>query len=318
MLPAAASLKRQGAGRGAVASFLVSTPETGVDSLAVTYALLDPIMTIARPLAALATALATGLGMNLLPREKSQASSQAPDLSCPEDKCCDGVDCPPEEHTRHHTRLQKLRAGLVYAMGELWDDLAGWFLLGVLLAALIGALVPAEVLTRYLGGGVGSMLIMLAVGVPLYICASASTPIAAALILKGVSPGAALVFLLAGPATNVTSLTVLVGVLGKRGAALYLGGIAAGAVLCGLVVDQVYGMLGVSASAVVGAAGQVAPQWLRVAGAVVLLAMSARPLYKLARKKLGPKTKPPVAPVQGLDSLSPGGCNTPGCGCGND
>ncbi len=316
MLPAAASLKRQGAGRGAVASFLVSTPETGVDSLAVTYALLDPIMTIARPLAALVTAVATGLGMNLLPREKSRDLPQAPDLSCPVDNCCDGVDCPPEVHQHHHSRLQKLRAGLVYALGELWDGLAGWFLLGVILAALIAALVPAEVMTRYLGGGVGSMLIMLGVGVPLYICASASTPIAAALILKGVSPGAALVFLLAGPATNVTSLTVLVGVLGKRGAALYLAGIALGAVLCGLMVDQVYAMLGVSASAVVGAAGEVVPAWLRVAGAVLLLAMSVRPLYKLARKKLGPKAGPEAPPVQGLDSLAPGGCHTPGCGCG--
>ncbi|MCB2227371.1 MAG: SO_0444 family Cu/Zn efflux transporter [Desulfarculaceae bacterium] len=316
MLPAAASLRRQGAGRGATASFLVSTPETGVDSLAVTYALLDPIMTIARPLAALVTAIATGLGMNLLPREKSAALPTAPDLSCPVDACCDGVDCPPEEHKQHHSRWQKLRSGLVYALGELWDDLAGWFLLGVLLAALIGALVPAELMTRYLGGGIGSMLIMLCVGIPLYICASASTPIAAALILKGVSPGAALVFLLAGPATNVTSLTVLVGVLGKRGTALYLAGIAVGAVLCGLAVDQVYALLKVNPVAVVGSAKELVPEWLRWAGAMVLMAMSIRPLYKLARAKLAPKPEPAPPAVQSLDSLAPGGCGSSGCGCG--
>ncbi|MFH2128722.1 MAG: SO_0444 family Cu/Zn efflux transporter, partial [Pseudomonadota bacterium] len=227
VLPAAAGLKRQGAGRGAVASFLVSTPETGVDSIALTYALLGPVMAIARPLAAVVTALVTGLGMGVLKEQREQAAAP-PDLTCPVDSCCDGVDCAPEAHSHHHTLWQRVRAGLSYARGELWEDLAAWFWLGIVLAGVIAALVPAEFLTRYLGGGMGSMLIMLAVGIPLYICASASTPIAAALILKGVSPGAALVFLLAGPATNVTSLTVLVGVLGKRGTALYLAGIALG------------------------------------------------------------------------------------------
>lgn len=279
--------------------------------MAVTYALLDPIMTLVRPLAALFTAMATGLSMNLLPRDKDQLLPSAPDLSCPIDHCCDGMDCPPEAHKHHHGKLEKLKTGLAYARGELWDDLAGWFLLGVLLAALIGALVPAEVMSRYLGGGLGSMLIMLGAGIPLYICATASTPIAAALILKGVSPGAALVFLLAGPATNLTSLTMLIKVLGKRGTVLYLTGIAGGAVLCGLALDQLYGALGISASAVVGAAGEVMPEWLRVAGAVALLAMSIMPLYRMLRAKLGPKPKPAPPAVQGLDSLSSGGC---GCG----
>ena len=314
VLPAAAGLRRQGASRGAVASFMVSTPETGVDSLAVTYALMDPIMTIARPLTALVTAVATGLGMNLLPREKGVSLPMAPDLTCPVDGCCDGVGCPPQEHAHHHTVLQKARAGLAYALGELWHDLAGWFLLGVLLAAAISALVPAEVMTHYLGGGVGSMLIMLGVGIPLYICASASTPIAAALILKGVSPGAALVFLLAGPATNITSLTVLVGVLGKRGTALYLAGIALGAVLCGLALDQVYAALGISASAVVGAAGEWAPEWLRWAGALLLLAMSIQPLHHLAQGWLGRGQ----GPMQSLDSLASGSsCESHSCGCGH-
>jgi uncharacterized membrane protein YraQ (UPF0718 family) len=303
-----------------VGSFLVSTPETGVDSLAVTYALLDPLMTIARPLAALVTAVATGLGLNLIRESQGQQPQlpAAPDLVCPVDACCDGIECPPQEHARHHSRWQKIKAGLVYAVSDLWDDLAGWFLLGIILAGLISALVPAELMSRYLGGGLWSMLIMLAVGIPLYVCASASTPIAAALILKGVSPGAALVFLLAGPATNVTSLTMLVGVLGKRGTAIYLAGIALGAVLCGLAVDQVYLALGISAQAVVGAAGEVVPHWLRWAGAVALLALSARPLYKLAARRLGRKAAPEAPAVQGLDSLAPGGCGDCGCGCGKD
>ncbi|MCB2192019.1 MAG: SO_0444 family Cu/Zn efflux transporter [Deltaproteobacteria bacterium] len=312
VLPAAAGLKRQGAGRGAVASFLVSTPETGVDSIAITYALLGPVMAIARPLAAIITALLTGLGMGAL-KDKQKQAAALPDLTCPVDSCCDGTDCAPEEHAHHHTLLQRIRAGMAFARGELWEDLAAWFWLGLVLAGIIAALVPAEFLTRYLGGGVGSMLIMLAVGIPLYICASASTPIAAALILKGVSPGAALVFLLAGPATNVTSLTVLVGVLGKRGTALYLVGIALGAVVSGLLLDQFFVLSGLSPLAVVGSAGEIIPGWLRQAGAGLLVLMSIAPLWRLALRKLGRKRPE----VQSLDSLAPvSSCGSSSCGCG--
>lgn len=313
VLPAAASLKRQGAGRGAVASFLVSTPETGVDSIALTYALLGPVMAIARPLAALATAMIAGLGMGLLKEQKPGQPSAPPDLACPVDSCCDGVDCPPEEHANHHGLGRRIVAGLAYARGELWEDLAGWFWLGIILAGIIAALVPAEFLTRYLGGGVVSMLIMLAVGIPLYICASASTPIAAALILKGVSPGAALVFLLAGPATNVTSLTMLVGVLGKRGTALYLAGIAVGAVASGLLLDQFFALSGISPLAVVGAAGEFLPDWLRQAGAVALVLLSIAPLWRMALRKLSRRPA-----VQSLDSLAPvSSCGSNSCGCGH-
>jgi len=313
VLPAAASLKRQGAGRGAVASFLVSTPETGVDSIALTYALLGPVMAIARPLAALATAMVTGLGMGLLNEQKPGQPSAPPDLACPVDGCCDGVDCAPAEHCHHHSLLQRFMAGLAYARGELWEDLAAWFWLGIILAGIIAALVPAEFLTRYLGGGVSSMLIMLAVGIPLYICASASTPIAAALILKGVSPGAALVFLLAGPATNVTSLTVLVGVLGKRGTALYLAGIALGAVASGLLLDQFFALSGISPLAVAGAAGELLPGWLRQAGAGALVLLSIAPLWRLTLRKLSRRPA-----VQSLDSLAPASsCGSSSCGCGH-
>jgi uncharacterized membrane protein YraQ (UPF0718 family) len=285
VLPAAASLKKQGANKGATTAFLISTPESGVDSVALTYALLDPVMTIARPAAAFATATAAGLSENLLGKEDEESKAK-PDLSCPVDGCCDGQECLPEDHRSHHTFSEKLRAGLAYALNDLWNDIAVWFLVGIFLAGLITALVPADALTRYLGGGLPSMLIMLAVGIPLYICATASTPIAAALILKGVSPGAALVFLLVGPATNVTSLTVLLGILGKRATAIYLTAIAISAVVFGLALDQVYAVLGISAQAMAGKATEVIPPWAQVGGAVVLLALSVRPVYHTLRSKL--------------------------------
>ena len=123
------------------------------------------------------------------------------------------------------------------------------------------------------------MLIMLLVGIPMYICATASTPVAAALILKGVSPGAALVFLLVGPATNVTSLSVLFGLLGKRATAIYLVMLSLFAVLSGLTVDMIYNSLGISASAIAGQAGEVIPYWLQLIGALIVVILSVKPLY---------------------------------------
>ncbi|MGD8468590.1 MAG: permease, partial [Desulfobacterales bacterium] len=139
--------------------------------------------------------------------------------------------------------------------------------------------------------GLPAMLIMLAVGIPLYICATASTPIAAALILKGVSPGAALVFLLAGPATNMASLTVLTGVLGKRATAIYLTSIAVCAVVFGLIVDQVYASLGISAQAVVGQASEIVPEWAGIIGALAILAMSIKPVWNAISERFKPKVK---------------------------
>jgi hypothetical protein len=182
--------------------------------------------------------------------------------------------------------LSKFRAGLYFALTELWGDLAGWFLIGLILAGLITAVIPEEMLGNNLGGGIQSMLIMLVVGIPLYICATASTPIAAALILKGVSPGAALVFLLAGPATNVTSLTVLLGILGKRATTIYIATIAFMAVFFGLALDQIYASFGISAQAVVGQAVEIIPVWAEWAGAIFLLFLSVKPIFRSIMNRL--------------------------------
>jgi uncharacterized protein len=277
-LPAAVSLRKQGATNGATTAFLISTPESGVDSISITYALLDPVMTMARPFVAFVTAATAGIAENLFGR-KREKNRITPNLSCPVDGCCSGEDCDPEVHSRHHTFMEKIKAGIGYAFGELWEDIAKWFLVGLLLAGLITVLIPDDIFSKYLGSGLPAMLLMLMVGIPLYICASASTPIAAALILKGVSPGAALVFLLAGPATNMASLTVLVGTLGKRATAIYLAAIAVCSVLFGLIVDQIYGHLGISAQATVGQASEVIPAWAQWTGALLVLLLSIKPLY---------------------------------------
>jgi uncharacterized membrane protein YraQ (UPF0718 family) len=258
-----------------------------VDSISITYALLDPIMTVARPLAAFVTAAVAGITENLFGASNKTAKI-IPDLSCPVDGCCDGQNCSPEEHRHHHSFWEKFSAGMRFAIGDLWQDLAGWFLIGLILAGLITALVPPDMFSQYLGAGLPAMLIMLAIGIPLYICATASTPIAAALILKGVSPGAALVFLLAGPATNMASLTVLTGTLGKRATAIYLASIAICAVVFGLIVDQVYVSLGISAQAVVGQASEIVPEWAGLIGAIAILGMSVKPVWGAIRARFKP------------------------------
>lgn len=284
VLPAALSLKKQGANNGATTAFMISTPESGVDSIAITYALMDPIMTLARPIVAFVTAVVAGIAENLMAYKETARAAQ-PDLRCPVDDCCDGIDCPSEIHKRHHSFGEKAAAGIRSAFTDFWGDLVGWFFFGILLAGVIATLIPDDIFSRYLGPGLPSMLIMLAVGIPLYICATASTPIAAALILKGVSPGAALVFLLAGPATNIASLTVLVGILGKRAAALYLAAIAACAVLFGLLLDAVYASLGLSAIAMVGRASEIMPRWLELLAVLFLLGISVKPVWAALQER---------------------------------
>ena len=284
MLPAAVSLRKQGANKGATTAFLISTPESGVDSISITYALMDPVMTIARPVAAFVTAAVAGVAENIIDPTNTERST-SPDLTCPVDGCCDGKDCPPEQHNCHHSTWQKIWAGISYARTEYWKDIAGWFFIGLFLAGLISAFVPDDVFVRFMGaGGLTAMLIMLAMGMPLYICATASTPIAAALILKGISPGAALVFLLVGPATNVTSLTVMFGLLGKKATSVYFVTIACVAVLFGLAVDQIYLSFGLSPQAMMGKASEVVPEWMKLAGTFMLLIISIKPLYSWLTK----------------------------------
>lgn len=289
VLPAAASLKKQGANKGATAAFLISTPESGVDSISITYALLDPIMTIARPVSAFVSAMVAGVGINFVLAEEKVGKKQA--LPAKESTCgCSDTCSSPITTQLNHGISDKLKEGLQYAIKDIWGDLAGWFFIGLLAAGLITVLIPDEAIAAYLGGGLRSMLLMLCLGIPLYICATASTPIAAAFILKGVSPGTALVFLLVGPATNITSLSVLFGILGKKATAFYLLAMAIVAVICGLVLDLIYFSFGISAAAVVSANSDVLPASVTITATICLLLLSIRPLSAIIKNWISPST----------------------------
>lgn len=116
-------------------------------------------------------------------------------------------------------------------------------MLGFLVSGLITVWLPADFFGETLPTGWTSMALMLVIGVPLYICATASTPVAAALIAKGLDPGSALVLLLAGPATNIATMLAVRGVLGRRVLWVYLVAIALFALAFGVLTNWAYGWL---------------------------------------------------------------------------
>ncbi len=233
VIPTALYLRKEGAGRGPVLSFLISTPETNVDSIALSYALMGPIMAVARPLAALVTAITAGLGETLFGGPDPHAEKSG-ECGC---KLCDA-----KASTTPAGGRGGFFGAIKYGAIVLMRDLAPWLILGLVLAGVIGGLVPRNFFKDHnLGSGIVPMLIMVALATPMYMCATASTPVAAALILKGVSPGAALVFLLVGPATNVATMTTVGRFLGKRSLLIYLVAMIGCSLLLGLGLDAAVG-----------------------------------------------------------------------------
>ncbi|MGO9108022.1 MAG: SO_0444 family Cu/Zn efflux transporter [Thermoguttaceae bacterium] len=223
VIPVVASMRRHGASRAAATSFLLSTPQTGVDSIAVTYALLGPIFAIFRPIAALITGVLGGALVLVFGRANSAEADVPPECT---DSCCSG----------DRTAPAWLRA-VKYGFVTLPRDLAWPLLVGVAIAGAIAAAFPADSLQRHLGSGLLSILVLMAAGIPLYVCATASVPIAAGLIHLGASPGAALAFLIVGAATNPAAVTTVWKVLGRRTTVVYLVTVGLSAILCGLVFD---------------------------------------------------------------------------------
>jgi len=255
VIPVSASLRRHGASRGATTAFLLSTPQTGVDSIMVTLSLLGPVFAIFRPLAALATGVFGGSLVTLLGRN-GEATDPAP-AGC-EEACCAGDGS-----------QSKLAGIFSYGFVALPRDIGKALLLGLVLAGLIAAAVPKDV-AGAVGTGILGMLVMMVVGVPLYVCATASVPIAAALVAKGVSPGAALVFLMTGPATNAATIMIVWKVMGRRTAGVYLGAVAFSALACGILLDFIYKSTGASAAAHLHT---MLPLSVKIACAIVLLSV---------------------------------------------
>ena len=340
VIPAALGLRRAGASKPATVSFLVSTPETGIDSVSISYALLGPFMAIVRPIAAITSAITAGL---LVGRSEDNApvsamasdaetsccssnkeeavADKAEETSCcsskteskaketvEETSCCstekpvEETSCcsteapktvaetsccssePAEEATsccssssaeaskKPAGLMQKSWDGIVYSFTDLFDKVLFWLVVGLVFAALVKTFVPVTFLAEW-GSGLPAMLIMLVVGIPMYVCATASTPIAAGLLLAGVSPGVAMVYLMAGPATNISTLGVIGKELGRRSLIAYLTGVGVVALLTGFVVDYLIGLWNVDVQAQISHSHEMVPSVLAWAALLILIAV---------------------------------------------
>ena len=420
VIPAAVGLRRSGASKAATTSFLVSTPETGVDSIAVSYVLLGPFMAIVRPIAAITSAIVAGLLVGRddddgkpAVKSESKSASDAPVAACcasksasqsqaikaePVKGCCSSTKeptlapvkaaascCGNESHTEQKTEpksaikmtpmaatsslmtahggsvanvgvmkaektasccasktaesvtpekilvvkkgaccgtsnkaesgthdhsahghgsqtqgeadsccastqdmatelksqsvLSRVGIGLKYAATDLVRDTTLWLLVGLFFAALVQTYVPADFLAQW-GDGILAMLVMVLVSVPMYICATASTPIAAGLLLAGVSPGAVLVFMMAGPATNIATLGVVAKELGKRALWGYLGGVIGVAIVAGILVNYLVDSFGFVVMPQIGEQHQMLPQWLVATSGIVLALLMAKVVFE--------------------------------------
>lgn len=256
VIPTAVGLRKEGASHGACASFLIATPQTGVDSIAATYSLMGLPFAIVRPIAALFTAMFGGWLVNRYAREDEELSEKAALKDEHDHDACDCGHHHEHEHHHHHeheecscghhheheetqhvTFVGRMREALDYAFVEMMQDVGKWLIIGLLIAALITVAVPNEWLAALHDYKLLNMLIVLAVAIPMYICATGSIPIAVSLMAKGLTPGAALVLLMAGPAVNSASILVIGKVFGRRTLWLYILSIIIGAMLFGLGID---------------------------------------------------------------------------------
>jgi len=317
VLPAAIGMRRSGASKEATVSFLISTPETSIDSVAVTYALMGPVMAVFRPVAALVNAIGTGLLTTLVADEKIaeektssvknaamsccssikqeaetatasccsvKAEPVAAEVSCCADKTSSSSCCSESKTGRQSPG--KLMQVLSYAGAELLDDISKWLAFGIVLAGIMLTFVPPDWLAQW-GGGLPAMLIMLVVGVPMYICAVASTPVAAGLLIAGVSPGAVLVFLLVGPATNIASFALLRRELGLKVTLMYLFGLSAFSLVMGLLLEWLLVIQGWHIQAQLGETHAMLPAMISWVSAFLLIFFAIKPLRRAVIPRLG-------------------------------
>lgn len=352
VIPVATELRRSGASAEATASFLVATPETGVDSVSVSYALLGPVLAIYRPFAAIMSAIITGLLVSTIkeqesnaPRQQSTASaspccatsSKAKVAKAEMSSCCSSNTQPPAvipptasksccaskpaassithlksanscgstqaaatikaastccSSTTANTKniaevvaspislYQKTKTGIYYALTRLIDDIILWLIIGLVFAAIVRTFMPADFLLSY-GSGLPAMLLMIAISIPMYICATASTPIAAGFIMAGLSPGTALVFMMAGPATNISTLGVIKKEMGMAVLTRYLMGVALCAIGFASLLDFALNVYQIDIGQQMQHAHEILPHWLGLACALLLALLAIKPLRRL-------------------------------------
>lgn len=272
VIPTSITLKKGGASNAATSAFLISTPETGIDSISLTYAIIDLPMTIIRPIAAFISSFLAGVFQMIWNSEDIIVEEEKTEAKC----------CGSKKNASAVKEKQSIGTMLVasakYGYGKLLNDISVWLAFGILAGALINVLVPADFFEQLQGWQ--SRFAILAVGIPLYICASATTPIAASLMLKGMSPGTALLLLMVGPATNLSNLAVLQKYIGKKGVMLNVAAISISGLILSYVVDWIYAeyfVLNIKLSAHHDHGSS--PAWWEISSAVVLSVLILKGIY---------------------------------------
>lgn len=273
VIPITVSLKKQGAGRGAAGSFLISTPQTGLDSFFATYAMLGWAFAIIRPIVAFITGILGGLLMENFGAPKNEKKMESQNVDQDED------DSP------RVRGWKMIPAVLHYGFIKLLGNIASALLLGLILAAFIQLFVPPDFGAKYLNSDWLAMPAMLLFGIPLYVCSTASIPIAASLIVKGISPGAALVFLITGPATNIATITIMSKILGKKAVVIYIVTVAAAAIIAGYILN----LLGINLPMIdiIRSGGKMEISLLQKISCIILYALLAFTLTQRLAKRFG-------------------------------
>ncbi|MGD9254492.1 MAG: SO_0444 family Cu/Zn efflux transporter [Chromatiales bacterium] len=291
VIPAALGLRRAGASKSSTISFLVSTPETGVDSISVTWAMLGPVMAIVRPIAAVISAITAGILVGKSNSETAHEEQPGPETCCDTgSECCtpstvipvsqENDCCTPDSEKSSCCSNQSAPSGkehwfsgIRYAFTDLLGGILFWLCIGLLFSAAVATWLPPDFLARW-GSGLVAMLVMIAVSIPMYVCATASTPIATGLLLAGISPGTVLVFLLAGPASNIGSMGIIRRELGQRALFAYLAGVAVTAIAGGLLLDWFLEVNGIGIRAELAASEHIVPHWLAWVSLMILFLAS--------------------------------------------
>jgi uncharacterized protein len=258
VIPTGISFYKHGASKASTVSFLISTPQTGVDSIFVTYSMLGLPFAIIRPIVAFITGLFGGVVTKKVDPETADKDIQNNDNE---------ADLP-------HGFFARIKEMFRYSFIEFLQDISNWLVIGLLIAALISVFVPNDFFADKIPNDFIGMLLILIISIPVYICATASVPVAAVLMLKGLSPGAALVLLMAGPATNAATITMIGKVLGKKSLIGYLGAIITGALFAGLFIDYLLPHQWFNISEHFNHMGHdhtgMLPEWLKIGSAITL------------------------------------------------
>ena len=271
VIPTGVSFYKNGASKGATNAFLISTPQTGVDSILITSSLMNWPWAIARPIIALITGVFGGFLTDRMDNEENEVLEDVESCS----------DCTITE--KKHWLVEIFN----YAFLEFLPDISRQLVVGILIAVAITMFIPPSVFSNYLTNPIFNMLLILVASIPLYVCATGSVPIASSLLVLGVSPGAVLVFLMAGPATNAATISVLWKSLGKKATLAYLISIIGGALFFGLLIDYVlpteWFTISEMANTHIHGEGE---SWIAIISAITLIGL----ILYVEFRKLVPKT----------------------------